>query len=491
MAMKGTSHSKHKEEDYEKVMDKYQILFQLAKDAIFINDEDGNFIDVNHAACESLGYTREELLELNIKDIDVDSRGFKIFQKGINGPIKEITFEVDHRKRDGNSLPVEITGNIINIDDKQITLAIVRDITERKQAEKMLQESEKKYSTLVEKGNDGIIIIQDDVLKFANTMMGQITGFDIKNVIGMSFIDFVQPKYQELVMDIYKKRISGEEVPNKYEIEIISKDGKKIPVEINASSIEYEGRPADMAIVRDITEYKQAENVIKRKTKALEESNRVKDLFTDIMHHDLLNPLNIVSNYIEILNENETDPKKIGYLDIIDRNLSNSLELIDNAMMLSKLESLDSIELEDMDLKRVAGKVIKNFRPLADSSGIQIDNNLTKSMPIRANKIIEEVIANIISNAIKYAPKSKTIIVEGKDGIDFWIVKVIDFGEGINDADKTGIFERFLRREKKGVEGSGLGLAITRKIMELHQGRVWVEDNPKGGAVFIIEIPKS
>ena len=138
----------------------------------------------------------------------------------------------------------------------------------------------------------------------------------------------------------------------------------------------------------------------------------------------------------------------------------------------------------------VAGKVIKNFRPLAESSGMQIDNNLTQSMPIRANKIIEVVIANIISNAIKYAPHSKTIIVEGKDGTDFWIVKVIDFGEGINDADKTGIFERFTRREKKGVEGSGLGLAIARKIMELHHGRVWVEDNPDGGAVFIIEIPK-
>ncbi|MDF1558304.1 MAG: PAS domain S-box protein, partial [ANME-2 cluster archaeon] len=127
--MRENSHSKHEEEDVEDGIDKYQILFQMARNAIFINDEDGNFLDLNPAACKSLGYTREELLELNIKDIDADPRGFEAFQKLINGHVKEITFEVDQRKKDGTILPVEITGNIINVDGKRITLAIARDIT--------------------------------------------------------------------------------------------------------------------------------------------------------------------------------------------------------------------------------------------------------------------------------------------------------------------------------------------------------------------------
>ena len=111
-------------------------------------------------------------------------------------------------------------------------------------------------------------------------------------------------------------------------------------------------------------------------------------------------------------------------------------------------------------------------------------------MPTRANKIIEDVFANLISNAIKYASQGKRVVVDGKERHDLWTIRVVDFGAGIKDADKKLVFERFQRRNKMGVKGSGLGLAIARKIVELHKGRIWVEDNPEGGAVFIVEIPK-
>jgi PAS domain S-box-containing protein len=123
----------------------------------------------------------------------------------------------------------------------------------------------------VEEGNDGIVIIQDGLLKFANSKMVEITGFPKEEAIQRPFTDFVSPEYRELVIDRYKKRMSGEEIPNKYEIEILSKDGGKIPVEISASIIQYEGRPADMAIVRDITERKRAEEALRN---ALEESQQ-------------------------------------------------------------------------------------------------------------------------------------------------------------------------------------------------------------------------
>ena len=134
---------------------------------------------------------------------------------------------------------------------------------ERKQAEEALQQSEEKYSTLVEQGNDGIVIIQDGLFKFVNSKMVEMIGFSLEEVLGKSFIDFVSPEYKELVMDRFKKRMSGEEIPSNYEITGLAKDGRKIPVEINASRIEYEGRFADMAIIRDITERKRTENAIK------------------------------------------------------------------------------------------------------------------------------------------------------------------------------------------------------------------------------------
>jgi signal transduction histidine kinase len=238
-------------------------------------------------------------------------------------------------------------------------------------------------------------------------------------------------------------------------------------------------------------ERKKVEEERKRYAIELEESNRLKELFIDIMHHDLLNPLNVANGYVELFLEDESHPRKKSYLETIKRNLVKGMELIDNATKFSKLESMKYIEFEEIDLKMVIGEAIENLTPMATRAGMSIENDILESMPAKANKIIEDVFINVISNAIKYAPEGKKIVVEGKDKGKFWSVRIKDFGAGVKDAEKTQIFERFHREEKKGVKGSGLGLAIARKIVELHNGRIWVEDNPEGGAVFVVEIPKS
>jgi PAS domain S-box-containing protein len=151
------------------------------------------------------------------------------------------------------------------------------EIAERKQVEE-------KYSTLVEQGDDGIIIIQDGILRFANSKMVELTGFPLDKALGRSFLDFVSPESRGLVADRYQQRVSGRGVPGKYEIEILGRDDSRIPVEISASSIEYQGRPADMAVARDITERKRAEEIIKR---AIREWRTTFDAITDLVSiHD-------------------------------------------------------------------------------------------------------------------------------------------------------------------------------------------------------------
>jgi len=238
-------------------------------------------------------------------------------------------------------------------------------------------------------------------------------------------------------------------------------------------------------------ERKQVEEAMKRYAMELEESNSLKKLFIDIMHHDLLNPLTTANGFIELLKENETISLKKTYLETIERNLVQGMELINSAMNFSKFERLKSIELEELDLNLVIGEAIENLTPLVERAGMSIENKILDNMPANANKIIEEIFTNLISNAIKHAQKGKRIVVDSKDEGNFWLIRVLDFGAGIKDANKKLIFERFQREEKKGVKGSGLGLAIVGKIVELHNGRIWVEDNPEGGAVFVVEIPKS
>jgi K+-sensing histidine kinase KdpD len=110
-------------------------------------------------------------------------------------------------------------------------------------------------------------------------------------------------------------------------------------------------------------------------------------------------------------------------------------------------------------------------------------------MPIRANKIITEVFTSLISSAIQYTCGSKRIIVNSEEGDVFWKIRIIDL-KGLNDSDKTMIFNMLCGMEKKIVKGSGLGLAIARRIIRLHKGGIGVENLRDGGVVYIVELPK-
>lgn len=363
----------------------------------------------------------------------------------------------------------------------------VRDITGRKRAEEAL----KLFSEAVENAPDGVQITDTDGhIIYSNRAVEEIYGFSPEEFKGKHVNEMnVDPEFaSKVILPCIKE--TGRWVG---ELMVKHKSGRGFPVLLTASLVKNsKGEPIAMVgIIRDITERKLAEEAIKNYARKLEESNRMKELFTDIMHHDLLNPLSISRGYVELLREKETSPKKIADLEIIGKNLTKGMELIESATMLSKLESLERIEFEDLDLKEVIEKVIENLGSLAEKSGMKIENNVTQSMPVRANKIIEEVFNNFISNAVKYAAEGKRIAVDSEENKDSWRIKVIDFGEGVRDPDKAAIFERFQRMEKKGVKGSGLGLAIAKRIVELHNGRIWVEDNPAGGAIFVAEIPKS
>ncbi|MBW2330352.1 MAG: PAS domain S-box protein [Deltaproteobacteria bacterium] len=127
---------KHVQEVFRESWEKYRAVFETAKDAIFVSDETGRFVDVNEAACESLGYSKEELLKLSNKDIDANQRGYEAFLKVRDGLAEKLTFEVNQRRKNGTPIPVEITGNFFKSKGQRMALAIARDISDRKQAEK-------------------------------------------------------------------------------------------------------------------------------------------------------------------------------------------------------------------------------------------------------------------------------------------------------------------------------------------------------------------
>ncbi|MBL7136335.1 MAG: PAS domain S-box protein, partial [Candidatus Marinimicrobia bacterium] len=137
------------------------------------------------------------------------------------------------------------------------------DITERKQAEEALRESEEKYRSLVEHANDGITIIQDSVVKFANTRLVEMWGGTVEEVLETPFANHIHPDQLPAMVERYQQRIAGEDIPPMYETVLLRSDGSKVYVEISAGVIAYLGKPADLVMVRDITERKQVEEALR------------------------------------------------------------------------------------------------------------------------------------------------------------------------------------------------------------------------------------
>ncbi len=271
---------KRAEEKLRSSEERLKILFEFAPDAIYLNDLKGTFIDGNKAAEELTGYKREELigksfLELKLLPPSQIPKAAALLARNVLGqPTGPDEFTL--KRKDGSQVPVEMMTFPVKVKGQILVLGIARDISERKRAEEVLRESEEKYRHLVERANDGILIIQDRVIKYANPRSTEMGGYSVEEMIGTPFTDHVHPDEVAKTVDRYKRRMSGEDVEPIYETVLKRRDGSDLNVELNAGIITYQGKPADLVFVRDITERKRVEEALQKLTHDLGE--RVKEL---------------------------------------------------------------------------------------------------------------------------------------------------------------------------------------------------------------------
>lgn len=268
-------------------------------------------------------------------------------------------------------------------------------------------------------------------------------------------------------------------------------DGEKVFVEVSTSPIrDRDGNLVRVVhLARDITERKRAEEAIRKYARELEEANRLKDLFTDILGHDLLNPVIVIRGFAARLAtaERERSPGMIAAIQDSARKIE---EIVLNVSKYARVESAERLERSELDLARLLESVVERYRAHAKEEGMTITFERQGPAGLPANPLLEDVFSNLLSNAIKYSRRDTTIVVGLDEEPEHWLVSCADQGEGIPDVDKANIFERFERRDKMGVKGTGLGLAIAKRIVALHGGAIWADDNPAGGSVFRVRLPK-
>jgi signal transduction histidine kinase len=271
-----------------------------------------------------------------------------------------------------------------------------------------------------------------------------------------------------------------------FEVKMLTKTGEERDMLLNSKL----SGDIISGIIEDITERRQMEEAVITLNEQLDQSNQLKSLFTDVLRHDLLNPTGVIGNIAEIM---EYDEKLKGAkeIEVIKRNVKKLEDIIQNASQYAKLESEEALEKSEINLTELIENVINDLRPYAEDKKMKVEFNPDREHKLNASGAIESVFVNILSNAIKYSPEGTDIKITIDDDGKNKKIQVADRGDGILDENKKAVFDRFTRKDKRGVKGTGLGLAITKRIVDLHKGQVWAEDNSEGkGTVFIVEIPK-
>lgn len=229
---------------------------------------------------------------------------------------------------------------------------------------------------------------------------------------------------------------------------------------------------------------------VQKRTAELERSNQMKDLFTDIMRHDLLNYVSVIKGLSEIVSRDVPEEHRPA-IERIRKSAEKLENMIQNAAKLAKIEASEKLEFKECDLCEILEGVISDLKPLLREKHMKVRLEGRRTCPAKVHQSIEDVFTNLLSNAIKYSPENTTVTMGVTEEDESWRIYVKDQGEGIPDEYKEVIFDRFMRGGKKGVKGTGLGLTIVKRIVKLHNGRVWVEDNPLGGSIFYVRIPKN
>jgi PAS domain S-box-containing protein len=232
-----------------------------APEGIFIVDALGNYLDVNATACSMLKYSREELLNLDINGImcrNAGQRALSRFQQ-----LKEkgkVVMETVLIRKDGIEIPIFL--NAVELPDQRY-MAFCTDITEHKRAVDALKVSEERYRQLVESAAESIVVIQDGLLRMVNRMAIKVIGYPEKELLSESFCSFVHPDDRSMVVENYQRRTMDETVPARYELRLLTREGSTKWFEISAVLIDWEGRPATLNFLMDITERKRAEEAMR------------------------------------------------------------------------------------------------------------------------------------------------------------------------------------------------------------------------------------
>ncbi len=492
--------------------EKFRKVFSCSRDAlILIDKETGNILDANDYTFRLYGYSRDEIL--NLKNTDLSFEPVKTALA-----LKEFIERIEvryHKKKDGTVFPVDISASRFMMNGREVVLASIRDITDRKIAEETLRENDARYSSMISNISDVIGIMgADGIMTYKSSNIEKWFGWLPQDRVGTSGFSTVHPDDMEYVGKVFYSLLEKDNAIAALEFRYQCKDGSYKPIELTAANLLND--PAINGVLlnyHDITGRRQTENILRKTnaqlesavvtanemTQLAEASSKSKSTFLANMSHEIRTPLNAIIGFSQLMNREKslTDSQR-KYVTSINSAGEHLLKLINDILELSKLGAgRMEINPTNFDLHAVFNEVQMMFKELSLSKRLQLVVELSGDLPhdvIADSHKLRQILINLIGNAIKFTNKGSIFVRASVDkrnkDTSRLVVEIQDTGPGISEDELGKLFKQF-EQTSAGIlknSGTGLGLALSRELAVLMGGNITVASEEGKGSVFTIHV---
>ena len=470
-------------------------ILETTQDGFWVVDASGRLTNVNEAYCRMTGYTRGELENLRIGDLDAvedaivtEERIARIIENGSE------LFETKHRRKDGSVFDVEVSASYLSLHGGML-VCFCRDISDRKSVELACRESEIRYRLLSDLTMEGIVIHKMGIAVDLNAALTRLLGYEPHEILGKNMLELV---VHEQDRDIVRTNIV-KDYARPYVVRFVKKNGEVFFVELEARNFEINGEIMRVASVRDISERKKAEEEIGRINAELRGAIAEKDKFFSIIAHDLKSPISGFLSLTKILVENFealTVKEVNSSLNALHKSSLRVYALLENLLEWARVQQgLLTCSPSPYLLKVIVNASVDFNRSLAEQKGIVLLDETPGDLVVNADPpMIGTVLRNIISNALKFSHKGARVRVSAHRNGNMVIVMVQDEGIGMDQETLSKLFSLDNKITRPGTEGevsTGLGLILCKEFVNKHGGEIRAESTPGQGTTFQFSLPSA
>ncbi len=398
----------------------------------------------------------------------------------------------------GKVADVEIVSIPTTYEGQPAVQMVIRDITERKRMEEEVRRLKELNEGIVQNMAEGIVIEDaDGYFTFVNPAAASMLGYRVEELLGQHWTQVIPPDQQPIVRAADERRQRGQS--DRYELELVRKDGTRLPVQVSGSPRFVAGRFAGtLAVFTDISEMRHAREALQTAYEALQEVDRLKTLMIQNVSHEFRTPLTYIVGYVGLLLDEAQDMGPLTdhqrrSLTIVAEQAERLRRLMDRFVAMERV-SEGALDLQQADLASLLERSVEAAQILAAAAQLTLTLEVVTPLPpVHVDVLaVQQVLENLLSNAIKFTPAGGRVTTRAWASGKWVYVAVSDTGIGIPPQEQERIFERFYQVDgspSRRFAGVGLGLALCKQAVEAHGGRIWVESRPGEGATFTFTLP--